>query len=146
MEDLQRKPGSVSGRAALQRGLPGRLKRALEAAYGGEPIRVRVYPDWEEVLEALELDDIPLEPLVLSEKQEEATIWVQLCSEGFVDPGFSLGRWFCTYRGQARRSSEIPWGLSSSGSNLGRRVVCCCRPQVWFPKLDRKSTPGFPLL
>ena len=94
MEDLQRKPGSVSGRAALQRGLPGpgrdRLKRALEAAYGGEPIRVRVYPDWEEVLEALELDDIPLEPLVLSEKQEEATIWVQLCSEGFVDPGFSL--------------------------------------------------------
>jgi len=46
-----------------------------------------------------QLDDIPQEPLVLSEKQsaaleklegEEATIWVQLCSEGFVDPGFSL--------------------------------------------------------
>jgi hypothetical protein len=83
-----------------------RLKRALEAAYSGEPlgvfgepIPVRVYPDWDEVLEALELDDIPLEPLVLSEEQsaalgelegEEATIWVQLCSEGFADPGFSL--------------------------------------------------------
>ena len=83
-----------------------RLKRALEAAYSGEPlgvfgepIKVRVYPDWDEVLEALELDDIPQEPLVLSEAQsaalgelegEAATLWVQLCSEGFVDPGFSL--------------------------------------------------------
>jgi hypothetical protein len=83
-----------------------RLKRALEAAFSGEPlgvfgepIKVRVYPDWDEVLEALELDDIPLEPLVLSEEQsaalgelegEEATIRVQLFGVRFIEPGFSL--------------------------------------------------------
>lgn len=83
-----------------------RLKRALEAAYSGEPlgvfgepIPVRVYPDWDEVLDTLELDDLPQKPLVLSDEQtaaleglegEMATLWVQLCSEGFVDPGFSF--------------------------------------------------------
>ncbi len=83
-----------------------RLKRAMEMVYNGEPLGVfgepipaQVYPDWDEVLEALELDDIPEEPLVLSEEQtailkglegEAATIWVQLYSPGFVDPGFSF--------------------------------------------------------
>lgn len=83
-----------------------RLKRALEAAYSGEPlgvfgepIPVRVYPDWDEVLEATGLEDVPLEPLILDEAQtdalerlegEMATLWVQLTSEGFVDQGFSF--------------------------------------------------------
>lgn len=83
-----------------------RLKRALEAAYSGEPLGVFgapistwVYSDWDQVLDAVELEDVPDKPVVLNDAQtaalkrlegEKATLWVHLNSEGFVDEGFSF--------------------------------------------------------